>query len=883
LALTSGTRLGPYEIVGQLGEGGMGQVYKARDTRLDRSVAIKVLSDQISHDPQFKDRFQREARVISQLEHPNICSLYDVGDEGGTFYLVMQYLEGETLATALATGPLAVNTAMKIALEVAAALEKAHRAGIVHRDLKPGNIMLTKQGAKLLDFGLAAVTSAKTASVMSALPTTPPKITQRGTIMGTFQYMAPEQVEGQDADARSDIFAYGAVVFEMLTGRPAFHGKTHASLIGAILRDEPEPVTQIVPLVPPAISRVVKTCLAKDPDDRFQTMHDVSLQLQWAMDGGSQAGVPAPVSARRRVRERGAWSLAAVLGLVAIGLGAWMAMAPAPLPPRVMRFEMPVPEGVVTLDAPKISPDGQVVAFNATDSTGTTRIWIRQMSAVAARPLEGTDGTTRPFWSPDSRFLAFMAGGKLKKIDVAGGPPQVICDAPGGADGSWGPDGTILYDGTGTDPIRKVSAGGGTAIDLVKPDSSIGETQVGWPEFLPDGRHFLYLSIGDRPEKSKYRVRSLDSNESVEVASSQTQVAYADPGRLLFVRDGTLVAQPFDPKAMKTTGDPVPLAERIGTDNVGLARFSISKEGTLVYRTGELSGRLLWVDRTGRELDAAGDPALFGDPALSPDGQRLAYNQIDPGSGKSDIWIRDLARNVSSRFTFRPGQNGMAVWAPDGKSIVFASFSPTRSELYQKPATGQGEEVLVLAIDNAQVVPSSISPDGRWLAYNTLGQGTGQDIWTVPLTGEHTPTKVMGTQFNETLPMFSPDGRFIAYRSNESGRPEIYVQTFPDPSGKWQVSVAGATDPQWRADSRELFFRATDQRLMAVDIQGGAGTFQAGAPRPLFSVRTQAGSGVRNRYSVSKTGDRFMTVAPQSRESIGPTTVVLNWDAALPR
>lgn len=878
MALTSGTRLGPYEIVSQLGEGGMGQVYKARDTRLDRTVAIKVLSELISHDPQFKDRFQREARVISQLEHPNICPLYDVGEEGDTSYLVMQHLEGETLGAAL-TGPMSVHTAMKIALEIGAALEKAHRAGIIHRDLKPGNIMLTKQGAKLLDFGLAAITSAKTASVMSALPTTPPKITQRGTIMGTFQYMAPEQVEGQDADVRSDIFAFGAVLFEMLTGHPAFQGKTQAALIGSILRDEPEPVSQVVPLVPPAISRVVKTCLAKDPDDRFQTMHDVTLQLQWAAEGGSQAGVPAPVSARRRVRERGAWIAAGLLALVSAGLGARMAYPPAPPAPRMVRFEMAVPEGVVAIDAPRVSPDGQYVAFNAVDSAGVTRIWLRQMNAVAARPLAGTEGTTRPFWSPDSRFLAFFAEGKLKKMDVAGGPAQKICDAPGGADGSWSSEGVILYDGTGADPIRRVPAAGGTPVVAMTPAASRGETLVGWPEFLPDGRHFLYLAIGQKREDSLYRVGQLDSTDSVELAASQTQVVFAPPGRLLFVRDGTLVAQPFDPNILKTTGDAVPLAERIGTDNVGLARFSVSREGTLAYRTGESNGRLLWVDRAGRELDTLGDAGLYGDPALSPDGTRLAYNQVDPRTGKGDVWIRDLARGVSSRFTFGQGNNGAAVWTPDGKNLVFSSVKADKAEILQKPATGQGEEIVLLSSPH-QLLPVSFATDGRFLAYVMQAPDTLADIMALPTFGDRTPIPLAVTPFAETLPMLSPDGKFIAYRSNESGRNEIYVRTFPEATGKWQVSVNGGGDPNWRADGKELYFRGVDQKLMAVDVQL-RGSFQAGTPHMLFPASTQAGVGVRNRFSPSPDGSRFITIAPQSREAIGPTTVVLNWEAGL--
>jgi Tol biopolymer transport system component len=544
-----------------------------------------------------------------------------------------------------------------------------------------------------------------------------------------------------------------------------------------------------------------------------------------------------------------------------------------------MRFEIPVPEGVVSIDAPRISPDGEYLAFNATDLTGSTRIWLRQMNAVSARPLEGTDGTTRPFWSPDSRFLGFISGGKLKKIDVIGGPPQTICDAPGGSDGTWSPEGVILYDGTGTDPIRRVAAAGGTPVDLIKPDPANKVTQVGWPEFLPDGHHFLYLAIGGRPEDSAYRVGSLDSSETVAAAASQTQVVYAPPGRLLFVRDGTLVSQPFDSKTFKTTGDPVPLAEKIGTDSVGLARFSVSREGTLVYRTGEVNGRLLWVDVNGRELETIGQAGIYGDPAVSRDGTRVVFTQRDPRTNKIDLWVRDLARGVTSRFTFSPGANGAGAWSPDGSQIAFSSEAePGKSrDIYVKPASGQGEATAVLQ-DNTVKTVTDWSRDGRYLAYISRELNSANlDIWVLPITGDRKPIPIATTPFEETLAVFSPDGHYLAYRSNESGRPEIYVRTFPGNTGKWQVSVNGAGDPHWSADGKRLYFRGTDQKLMAVDVDT-RGSFQAGTPRMLFAASTQVGVTTRNRFDVSPDG-RFLTVAPQSRDAIGPTTVVLNWNA----
>jgi Tol biopolymer transport system component/tRNA A-37 threonylcarbamoyl transferase component Bud32 len=879
MTLAAGARLGPYEILAPIGAGGMGEVYKANDSRLDRTVAIKVLPAHLSSSPELRQRFEREAKTISQISHPHICALYDVNREGETEYLVMEYLEGETLADRLGKGPLPAEQLLRYGIEIADALDKAHRQGIVHRDLKPGNVMLTKSGVKLLDFGLAKFQSGarEIASGVSRLATeaqASQPLTERGTVLGTFQYMAPEQLEGGEADARSDIFSFGAVLYEMATGNKAFSGKSQASLIGSILRDDPPPISGISPMTPPALDRVVKTCLAKDPEDRFQTAHDVKLQLQWIAEGGSQAGLPAPVAARRRNREKLAWSVAAAALLAAAGLG-YGFWKRAPKPPRSARFEVPVPADVTAVDAPRISPDGRILAFDAVDTSGKNRIWVRPLDALQAHALAGTEGTRRVFWSQDSRFLAFFADGKLQKIDVSGGPPQKICDAPGGADGTWSPQGVILFDGTGPDPIQRVPAAGGVPVAIVGRDPKRKEIQVGWPEFLPDGRHFLYMAATERPENSMYRIASLDSKETRPFAPAQSLITYVEPGYLLYLREKTLVAQPFDAKAVKTTGEPVPIAEHIGTDAVGLARFSVSREGTLVYRTGDAGDRMIWVDRGGKEQETLGDPAENHDPALSPDGARLAFDMLDPRSGRSDVWIRELARGVNSRFTF--GADSFApAWSPDGKRVALS----VGSDLVEKSADGQGAETSLVKSDELKIV-SDWSRDGRYIAFVSRSPQTNFDIWVLPTFGDRKPFPWLKTNFIEIWPVFSPDGRLVAYQSNESGRQEIYVQSFPGPGGKWQISNAGGTEPHWRADGKELFYRSADQKLTAVDVRMGD-TFEVGVPKALFPVHLETGL-ARNRFLPAPDGQRFLLVATPSRESMTPTTVVLNWLAELGR
>ena len=546
-----------------------------------------------------------------------------------------------------------------------------------------------------------------------------------------------------------------------------------------------------------------------------------------------------------------------------------------------MRFEIATPEEITSIDTPRISPDGRNLAFNATDAAGKTRIWVRPMSALAAQPLAGTEGATRPFWSPDSRFLGFVAEGKLKKIDVTGGPPQKICDAPSGSDGTWSSQGVILFDGQSNDPIYRVSAAGGTPVAAVKADPARKETGVAWPEFLPDGRHFLYMASGQKAEENVYRMGSLDSKESKTVASAQTLVTFAPPGYLLFVRDKTLVAQPFDAKAGKTTGEPIPLAEHIGTNSVGLARFSVSRDGTLAYRTGESGDRMIWIDRSGKEQETIGDPGEYHNPTISPgSGERLAFDLADPRTGKSDIWIRDLSRGVSSRFTFGKGDAFCPVWSPDGKRIAFSNDREGSTDIYEKTSDGQGEEKLLVKSGEVKVI-CDWSRDGRYLAFMSQGKDTSWDIWTLPTSEGAKPAVFVKTPFTELVPVFSPDVRFLAYISNESGRQEVYVQSFPGPGGKWQVSTAGGVEPHWRADGKEIYYRAPDQKVMAVEIRTDGG-FQAGVPKPLFTGRFEAGI-ARNKYLPAANGQRFLTVSPLGRDAMTPTTVVLNWFADLQR
>jgi len=881
LALQLGVRLGPYEIVSALGAGGMGEVYKARDPRLDRIVAIKVLHADVASAPDRRQRFEREARAIAALQHPHICVLHDIGRQDGTDFLVMEYLDGETLARRLTKGPLPLDQALQYAIQVADALDKAHRQGITHRDLKPGNLMLTKSGVKLLDFGLAKLREgdAGPAGRLSALPTQEPDLTGEGTILGTLQYMAPEQLEGKKADARTDIFAFGAVVFEMVTGRKTFDGKSQASLIGAILKDEPPTMSTLQSLTPPALDRVVSTCLAKDPDDRWQTARDVARELGWIAEtlNGLEPDQRVVRSAPRR-RERLVWvSALALVTVMAAGMTMW-ALRPVPPAPEV-RFEITTPPTPQPTSL-AISPDGQKIVFVAT-SDARPRLWLRSLDSVSARPLAGTDGGFYPFWSPDNRSIGFFADGKLERIDLDGGLVRALANAPNPLGGSWNRDGTILFTPNYSGPIFRTSAAGGEAPALTRIEAQ--QASHRFPQFLPDGRHFLYYVSSSAEVRGVY-VGELDGGTPRRLLDADAPGAYASSGHLLFVRQGTLIAQEFDPVRLVLIGNPFSIAEQVVVvgDSTS-AGLSASAAGPLVYRAGLTSGQrqFIWFDRSGREIGKVGDPdsASPANPSPSPDGRRIAINRTV--NRNTDVWILDLGRGSLSRFTFDPAADSGQAWSPDGSRIVFTSNRNGVYDLYQKSATGAGSEDLLLATAQNKS-PMDWSPDGRFVLFRSPSPATGFDLWALPIGGERKPFPVVQSNFEERDGQFSPDGKWIAYQSNESGRMEIVVQPFPGPGGKLQVSTNGGAQVRWRADGKELFYIALDGRLMAVPIRlaSNSQSVEADAPVPLFP--TSVGGAVQGnpypqQYAVSADGQRFLMNTIVGEAMTSPITVILNW------
>ena len=889
MTISTGTRLGPYEILAPIGAGGMGEVYKANDTRLDRIVAVKVLPSHLSENSELKARFEREARAISALSHPNICALYDVGNADGVEYLVMEHLEGETLADRLSKGPLPSDQTLKAGIEIADALDRAHKQGIIHRDLKPGNIMMTKSGVKLLDFGLAkhrALGVESQISQLSSLPTeaTPQQaLTEQGTIMGTFQYMSPEQLEGKEADARSDIFGFGCVLYEMASGRKAFTGKSRASMIAAILERDPPPISSIAPMTPPALDRVAKTCLAKDPDDRFQTAHDVKLQLQWIAEGGSQAGVPAPVAARRRARDR--WLAAAAAAFAAVSaVLAILLIRASGAPARMVQSSILPPEKShfdFSAGAMAISPDGTHLAFLAPDANAKRVLWVRSLSALTAQPLSGTEGASYPFWSADGRQLGFFAGGKLKKIDASGGPAETIADAADGRGGTWSAEGTIVFSPNFNSGLSRVPAAGGTATAITKLDSAQKEDSHRFPFFLPDGRRFLFLNrtggSSEGGERNRIFFAALDSKPVEILKGVDSQAIYAS-GHVLYVREGTLMAQPFSPGQGKLRGDAFPIAEHIqNLSGYSLSMFSAATEGSLVYAGGSSLGvsQLAWYDRSGRQLEKVGSPGNLARPRLSHDEKRIAMDLRDPASANTDVWTYDLARKTLTRLTFAPGFDGYPLWSPDDSRILFASDRKNPSDLYEKSSAGTGEEKPVFASESVKL-PFGWSADGRNLVfdmYDAKKPKSSGDLWTWSFT-EQKATPFLETDFNEGEPVFSPDGKWIAYVSNESGKNEIYVRSFPDTGGKWQISTEGGEDPIWSRGGGEVFYIASSTRVMTVPVKAGS-TFEAGTPQFLFEARIRPDTGAQ--YDVSKDGKRLLVDVDVTEAAETPIALVQNW------
>ncbi len=900
MPLKPGTRLGPYQVQAPLGAGGMGEVYKATDTRLDRLVAIKVLPSHVADDPELRQRFEREARAISSLSHPHICALFDIGQENGTDYLVMEYLEGETLASRLERGPLPLRESLECAIQIADALDKAHRQGLVHRDLKPGNIMLTRSGAKLLDFGLAkGAAEGSPASGLTLAPTMTSPLTAQGALIGTFQYMAPEQLEAGRVDARTDLFAFGATLYEMVTGKKAFEGKTQASLIASILKESPPPASQVTSTSPPALDRVIRDCLAKDPENRWQSAGDLRRELQWIAGGGAVAGPAVIEKPRPSRREWIAWALIPILAVAAALAARPWGRAPASGAPHarlVLRsFVMP-PEGArFTLSGdvggpPVFSPDGSTVAFSAVSKEGISRIWLRGIGSLQAREVPGTDGGTFPAWSPDGRSLAFFSDGKLKRVDLAGGNPFTLCPAPSSRGASWGPEG-ILFEPNFDGELHLVAASGGASRPVTRLDTAKHSTHR-WPQFLPDGRHFLYLAATHKDPKaptSGIYLGSLDGDEARLIVQTASSAQYVS-GYLLYFQGGTLVAQPFDPVENELRGSPTPTQENVRLDTTTWRSvFTASETGLLLYEPeGAGSGNQLLqrLNRSGAVIATLGGRMDYLNLQMGPGGHRLALEAQEVP--RSDLWVQDLDRNSRIRLTFDPADEVSPVWDNAGSWIFYGSNRAGRYKVYKKRSDGSGQEDLVVEMEK-DAWPMDVSSDGRYLLF-AVGENSvrsSSDLWILALgDGAKKPLPFRATGFLEQDASFSPDGRYVGYVSNETGREEVYVTTFHpgelqsgrSDGGRWQISTAGGSGPRWRADGRELYYRKADNAtLAAVSLSRREDTLEVGAETALFSI-PQRWDGPS--FDVAPDGQSFV-VNVQGTDRTRPLVLVTDWPDTL--
>ena len=911
MPLTSGTKLGPYEIQSPLGAGGMGEVYRAKDTRLDRSVAIKVLPAHLASDPGLKQRLERESKAISALQHPNICTLFDVGSQDGIDYLVMELLDGQTLAERLEKGPLPLSQVLTVGIEIASALEKAHRQGIIHRDLKPANIMLTKSGAKLMDFGLAkpelAITGASgltpstpTMSFASLTSASSP-LTQKGSIVGTFQYIAPEVLQGEEAGARADIFAFGCVLYEMVTGHRAFEGKSQISVLSAILEKEPEPLGSSQP---PMLDRLIRACLVKDPADRLQSAHDAAMDLRWIAE--SSADKTKDVAPAEAASLKKPWLAAIVAATLAIAaLAAYAGYSAKPNANiESLHVELAPPDKFAldtTGDAggmPVLSPEGDRVAFVA-HSAETKTLWVRPLNSDIAQQLEGTQGASHPFWSPEGRNLGFFANGKLMKVASTGGPTTVLADAPNGRGGSWGADGVIVFTPGFLGALYRVSAQGGPATPATRVVTQKHDTHR-FPWFLPDGKHFLFFATshggGDPKQNGIYLAATDDKidnkNDSAEarfVVATDSAAQYGS-GYLLYRSESALVAQPFDPESGTLTGSPHPLVNNIRYDaGVWRSVFAVSQRGLLVFQTGSSAAagtRMAWFDRAGKQLALVSDhePTTV-DLRLSPDGKRVAYGTA------SGIWTLDLERKTKTRITFDQETLTQPSWSADGSQLIFGANSKPGSsdvEIRSKSSDGTGAEKVLAALphgDTSFLFPS-LSPDGKFLTYGTPGgPNNSATFWMAPLPANevHPAVAVVqppSPQFSINLSRLSPDGRMVAYVSDESagsGNTDVYVTTFPAAKGKWRVSNMGASYPAWSGNGKELFFADGNGFLYACAIHLSGSEIEVGQPQRLFHT---SAPGVGFPYDVSYDGQKLL-VNLAEEETQTPLRLVTNWPEEL--
>ena len=887
----------------------MGEVYRAKDTRLDRTVAIKVLPSHLSSNPELKQRMEREAKAISALQHANICTLHDIGSQEGTDFLVMEYLEGQTLADRLAKGPLPLDQVLKIATEIAQALEKAHQRGIIHRDLKPANIMLTKAGAKLMDFGLAKPEmSIAPQAVGPFTPSTPTMnlasltaavspLTQKGSIVGTFQYMAPELLQGAEADARSDLFSFGCVLYEMITGRRAFEGKSQLSVFTSILEKDPDPITAAQPQAPAMLDRVVRACLAKDPADRIQSAHDVAMDLRWIVESttveSTQTG-----SAKSSVQFNKSWAAAlAAVAFVFIALAAFAGYRWAKSSEQTVSLhaEIPPPDKF-TMDAtgdaggmPVLSPQGDKIAFVA-HSGENKLLWVRSLNSDSAQALEGTAGAAHPFWSPDGRYIGFFASGKLMKIAATGGPITTVADAPNSRGGSWSANDVIVFAPDFAGSLTKVSAQGGTPSPATVVDRAKHTTHR-WPWFLPDGKHFVFLATshtGGDPKQNGIYFGSVDSTETHLILAADSAAQFAS-GYLLYRANTALVAQPFDPQKGILSGSATPLVSNL-RDDVGVWRsiFAVSQNGLMVYQVGSTDSaksHLVWFDRSGKTL-ADYDPqettttnvrSLLGvrDVRLSPDNKRVAFAS-GPG-----IWTLDLERKTKTRITFDQQVVQEPSWSPDGKSLIFSVLVTSGGgnvEIRSKSADGSGAEKTLVEQNNYH--SPAWSPDGKYLTY-LWGDGEKMvSVWIRPVNGDAKPVAAVqppSAQSNLSAYRISPDSHWVAYASDESGQQEIYITTFPEGKGKWRVSANSGAYPAWSASGKELFFKDLTDNIFVCTVTPKGSDVEVGAPQRLFHG---ASPGIGVSFDVSSDGKRLL-VNHSEEESQVPLQLVTNWPAEL--
>ncbi len=880
-----GTRIGPYEIQSALGAGGMGEVYRARDTRLDRTVAIKILARDPRETAPVRERFAQEARALSQLNHPHVCTLYDVGeqapaspDDDPLRYLVMEFVDGETLAARIERGALPLDQALSFAIQMADALDKVHRAGIIHGDLKPGNIMVTKAGIKLLDFGLARQLRRPPPSGWSDVATQTIALPATTGLVGTLQYLAPEQLEGRESDARSDIFACGAVIYEMVTGRKAFPGDSPAAVMANIMTQQPAPLSAVQPASPPALEHTVAACLAKDPAERWQHAGDLARELKWI---ATAAPTLPRDTARPRSLARWVAPLAALLLLgVVVALlvrGRNVASADAPtyrtsiLLPEGLRFPGAGERGGIERFA--ISPDGRRLAFVATDANGNQMLWLRPLDSLAAASLPGTDGASSPFWSPDSRRVAFFSRGQLKIASFDDSSPVVVTSPAAGTSGAWNTDDVIVFTPTAGSPLHRVSARGGASTPVTMLDTARDEIVHRNPVFLPDGKHFLYVAVTAREGSTTGArglfVGSLDPADPVTQVLEQGSIAKYSQGHLLFVQDKRLIAQPFDPDRLALEGEARTIAEQVELIGPSSGAFSVSATGVLAYEASGPGSQLVWFSREGRQLGAVGEPGRYGDLELSPDGRQAIVSVLEPETNTRDLWMFDVERGVRTRFTFDAADEVAPIWAPDSASVVFTSNRKGHFDLYRKAASGIGPETLLLG-DDSEKYPTSWLPNGSALLYWTF-DAEGTRISQASLAGEEAPKVVFDTPVQQGR--LSPDGRWLAYSSAQSGRAEVYVVPFPVASDRWQVSSAGGTLPRWSSDGREILFAGRDNRLMAVAVKPAGDDLDVDAPRPLFDARPVT---PRSFYAIAGDG-RILVNALQGDSRLSSITVVQNW------